>query len=93
MLRHQARARVAERLGQRRAQRPALDQAAGQREAGDVRVAEQRSGVVERAQRHAERGELVGGRRVRVHDRADVGPARHDLGVDGVLDMPGPGAR
>ena len=65
-----------------------LDQAAGQREPGDGRVAEQRSRVVKRAQRHVESGELVGRRRVGVHDRTQVRPGRHDLGVNRILDVP-----
>jgi restriction endonuclease len=60
VLREQDRDRVAERDRQRMADRLVLDQAAGQREAGSVGIAEQRAGVIERAQRHVERGELAG---------------------------------
>jgi len=92
VLRHQASPRLAQHTGQHGAERAALDQAAGQREAGNVRVAEQRTRVVERAQWHVERGELVGRRRVRVHHRTHVRPRRHDLGVDRILDVPRFGA-
>jgi len=92
VLRHQAGVRIGQSTGQRGAERERLDQAAGQREAGYGRVAEQRSGVVERAQRHLQRGELVGCRRVRVHDRTHVRPGRHDPGVDRILDVPRPRA-
>ena len=51
VLRHQAGPRPAQRSGQRRAELAGLDQAAGEREARDVRIAEQRSGVVQRASR------------------------------------------
>src|SRR4029077_20657521 len=60
VLRHQAGPRAAQRPGQRRAELLGLDQAAGQREPGDVRIAEQGPGVVERAQGNVECGELVG---------------------------------
>ena len=92
VLRHQAGPRLAQDVGQRGTEAARLDQAAGQHEARDVREAEQRSRVVERAQRHLERGELVGRRRVRVHDRTHVRPRRHDLGVDRILDVPRPRA-
>ena len=92
VLRHQAGPPAAQRLSQLSAERAGLDQAAGQREPGDLRVAEQRSRVVERAQRHVQRGQLVGRGRVRVHDRTHVRPCRHDLGVDRILDVPGPRA-
>jgi hypothetical protein len=88
VLRHQAGAGVTERVGKGRAQFPVLDEAAGHREAGNVRVAEQRSRVVERTQRHVKGGELVGRAGVRVHDGADIRAALHDLGVDVVLDVP-----
>jgi restriction endonuclease len=93
VLREQDRDRVAERRRQGLAQRLVLDQPAGQREARDVGIAEQRARVVERAQRHIERGELAGRRGVRVHDRADVWAGGHDLRVDRVFDVPRAAAR
>jgi restriction endonuclease len=93
VLREQDRDRVAERRRQGLAQRLVLDQPAGQREARDVGIAEQRARVVERAQRHIERGELAGRRGVRVHDRADVRAGGHDLRVDRVFDVPRAAAR
>ena len=93
VLRKQDRDRVAERRRQGLAERLVLDQSAGQREARDVGIAEQRPRVVERTQRHVERGELAGRRGVRVHDRADVRAGGHDLRVDRVLDVPRAAAR
>jgi restriction endonuclease len=93
VLREQDRDRVAERRRQGLAERLVLDQSAGQREARDVGIAEQRTRVVEGTQRHVERGELAGRRGVRVHNRADVRAGGHDLRVDRVLDVPRAAAR
>jgi 2-polyprenyl-6-methoxyphenol hydroxylase-like FAD-dependent oxidoreductase len=92
VLRHQASVRGPERIRQSLAELARADQPAGQREPGYVGVAEQAPGVVQRPHRHVERGERVGRVGVGVHHSSHVGAARHDLGVDRVLDVPAAGS-